>query len=289
MDFAARAVEDTQMGVVVSMVSRKGGVGKTSLCYHLAGVLADDGLRVRLVDLDNQASLSQLLLGPGKVESLRRDETAEACFIGATPAEIELPTPIDGVTIVPAHLQLGVKQDSRIDLRQGDVDITLVDTPPDLVNPVVPSALLTSDFAILPLTPETLAVRSMASVHQALYSVSIAGNPSLVMLGYLINMMQPLKIHTAAELTLRKVHGNRVMDTVIRSLVGFKDAITHSTPISRHDPKSREADSIRQLWAEILARLENASDHLVRLGGPSAPVECAVMEKVVKNEGSSSR
>lgn len=248
------------MGVVISMLSRKGGIGKTSLCYHLAGVMADDGLRVRLVDVDNQASLSQLLLGPEAVENLRPAETVEACFDGATPADIEAATPIDGVTLLPAHLQLGVGRGAQIDLRQNDVDVTLIDTPPDVRNPVIRAALLTANFVISPLVPEALAVQSIVSVHQALYTVSIASNPGLVMLGYLINMRQPLIGHTATENMLRQLHGNMVMDTVVRSLVGFKDSVAHSTPISRHRPKSKEADSIRQLWIEMLARIQAAGE-----------------------------
>ena len=49
---------------VITALNQKGGVGKTSTCYHLAGTLAQAGRRVLLVDNDPQASLTQGFLGP---------------------------------------------------------------------------------------------------------------------------------------------------------------------------------------------------------------------------------
>ena len=49
---------------VITMLNQKGGVGKTSTCYHLAGTLAQQGRRILLVDNDPQASLTQGFWGP---------------------------------------------------------------------------------------------------------------------------------------------------------------------------------------------------------------------------------
>jgi chromosome partitioning protein len=49
----------------VSIINFKGGVGKTTLAFHLATGLARyyDGTRVLLIDVDHQSSLSILCLG----------------------------------------------------------------------------------------------------------------------------------------------------------------------------------------------------------------------------------
>ena len=52
----------------VALCNLKGGVGKTSTTFHLAGTLAKDGRRVLLLDVDPQASLTQGVL------RTRRDE-----------------------------------------------------------------------------------------------------------------------------------------------------------------------------------------------------------------------
>jgi len=43
---------------VISIISTKGGVGKTTTAANLGGLLADAGLRVLLLDLDVQPTLS---------------------------------------------------------------------------------------------------------------------------------------------------------------------------------------------------------------------------------------
>ena len=43
---------------VVSVISTKGGVGKTTVTANLGGLLADAGLKVLFIDLDSQPTLS---------------------------------------------------------------------------------------------------------------------------------------------------------------------------------------------------------------------------------------
>ena len=55
--------------LIASFLNRKGGVGKTSSVFHLAGSYAKSGRRVLVCDLDPQASLSQGYFGPRVVET----------------------------------------------------------------------------------------------------------------------------------------------------------------------------------------------------------------------------
>ncbi len=47
---------------VVSIISTKGGVGKTTTAANLGGFIADAGLRVLLLDLDVQPTLSSYFM-----------------------------------------------------------------------------------------------------------------------------------------------------------------------------------------------------------------------------------
>ena len=44
--------------MITALISRKGGVGKTTTAVNLSAALAAQGFRVLLVDLDSQASAS---------------------------------------------------------------------------------------------------------------------------------------------------------------------------------------------------------------------------------------
>jgi len=54
------------MGVVISFINLKGGVGKTTCCANIAGELARENRKVLVVDADAQANISTLLMGPAR-------------------------------------------------------------------------------------------------------------------------------------------------------------------------------------------------------------------------------
>lgn len=57
----------------IAFFNNKGGVGKTSLVYHLAWMLADRGIRVLAADLDPQANLTSMFLDEDRLEELWPD------------------------------------------------------------------------------------------------------------------------------------------------------------------------------------------------------------------------
>lgn len=250
------------MGVVIAVMARKGGCGKTSLCANLAGHwAAEEQLTVRVVDCDNQANLSQFFLGDEVVENLKADASVEACLAGADPATIERPTGVPGVSIVPARLAFTTDQGFDLNLWGNTADVTLVDTPPDLQNRIIKPIMLTSDFILSPVDPEAFGAASVASVKAAMHGVAMAYNPRLRLLGYVINKRARLKVHATIEDTLRRLEGDTIMKAVIPNRVAFKKAIVARTPITLYDDDDGgdAAESIRNLSTEIFDRIEAIS------------------------------
>ena len=52
----------------IAFFNNKGGVGKTSLVYHLAWMYADLGLSVVAADLDPQANLTSMFLDDDRLD-----------------------------------------------------------------------------------------------------------------------------------------------------------------------------------------------------------------------------
>lgn len=248
------------MGITLCMMSRKGGCGKTSLSIHLAGLWAMEGLKVRLVDLDSQASLSQFFLGSEAVENLRPSETVEAVFGGADPEAVERETRFERITLIPAHLKLRVDRMAELNLRSRKADLTIVDTPPDLTNPMIRAALLTADFVVSPVDPEAFGAQSIVSVQQALHSVAIGFNPRLRLLGFVVNKRERLAVHGVVEDTLRRLHGDMIFGTTIPSLTAFKEAVLAGQPVTHYEEDSKAAVIIKTLAAEVFERIEKAAD-----------------------------
>lgn len=67
----------------IAFFNNKGGVGKTSLIYHLAWMYADLGLQVIAADLDPQANLTAMFLDEERLEALWPDGPHRETVFGA--------------------------------------------------------------------------------------------------------------------------------------------------------------------------------------------------------------
>ncbi|MBK6941731.1 MAG: ParA family protein [Planctomycetes bacterium] len=67
----------------IAFFNNKGGVGKTSLVYHLAWMYADMGVSVIAADLDPQSNLTAMFLGDERLESLWPASRPSSTVFGA--------------------------------------------------------------------------------------------------------------------------------------------------------------------------------------------------------------
>lgn len=67
---------------IIAFFNNKGGVGKTSLVYHLAWMYADLGLRVVAADLDPQANLTAAFLDEDRLANLWGDNPHDDTIFG---------------------------------------------------------------------------------------------------------------------------------------------------------------------------------------------------------------
>ncbi|WP_130905531.1 MULTISPECIES: ParA family protein [unclassified Pseudomonas] len=155
---------------VLSLISTKGGAGKTTIAANLGGLLADSGLRVLLLDLDSQPTLSSYyaLCEPrdaGSYELISQGLTAPEQVITATVIQhLELIVSNDRAGHISTLLMQAA--DGRLRLRnllpafQGRYDVLIVDTQ-GARSVVVEMAFLASDCALCPVPPEMLAAREL--------------------------------------------------------------------------------------------------------------------------------
>lgn len=67
----------------IAFFNNKGGVGKTSLVYHLAWMCADHGIPTLAVDLDPQANLTAMFLDEARLEALWPDDDHPETIYGS--------------------------------------------------------------------------------------------------------------------------------------------------------------------------------------------------------------
>lgn len=143
---------------IVAVAGRKGGAGKTTTAYNLAGALRRRGHRVLLVDLDPQASLTRLLFGEAAAEL----EGIGTRIIAPARGVDGLAQPVcDGIDIFPGDRAIESATFALVDnptapfrLRKllapvRDYDMIILDTPPHL-GFALNIALLAAHLAIFP-------------------------------------------------------------------------------------------------------------------------------------------
>jgi len=100
---------------VLTFFNNKGGVGKTSLVYHLAWMFSELGLRIVAVDLDPQANLTTAFLPEDELEKLwDGDQGAQGA---ATIAKCVEPLTKVGDIAEPCTIEL----DPKLHLVPGDL------------------------------------------------------------------------------------------------------------------------------------------------------------------------
>jgi chromosome partitioning protein len=105
----------------LALFNNKGGVGKTSLAYHLGFMFAELGHRVVFADLDPQANLSSLCATEDRLEAiwnLKPRPTIHGSIDrlkrGVGDVEWLAPEPITSkIVLVPGDLQLSEYIDPR--------------------------------------------------------------------------------------------------------------------------------------------------------------------------------
>ena len=153
----------------VTVVSTKGGVGKTTVAANLGGLLADSGSRVLLIDADVQPTLSsyyplrsQAEGGLFELVALRRtDEVVSATAI----PNLDLVVSNDPAGQLPnvlLHAPDGrLRLKYLLDTFETEYDFILLDTQGSL-SALQDCAVLAADLLLAPLAPELLSAREFS-------------------------------------------------------------------------------------------------------------------------------
>lgn len=183
---------------IVAFFNNKGGVGKTSLVYHLAWMYRDLGLRVLAADFDPQANLTAALLNEDRLEEIWLDEaTANTVFRCVRPllrgigdlVSPELETINEGLHLLVGDLQLSGFEDElsaewsgcldrkersfriisafwrlvQMAIVRCNAEIVLVDLGPNL-GAINRAGLIASDYVVVPLSPDLFSLQGLKNL-----------------------------------------------------------------------------------------------------------------------------
>jgi chromosome partitioning protein len=268
--------------MIVAVVSKKGGVGKTTTAVNLSAALAERGLRVLLTDLDSQGSASVSLgvpresLSPSMADVLLWNTPLREVVRRTTVPRLDLVTASADLTSADQELGLFRQRERRLGAAlepvEPDYDFIFIDCPPG-VGLVPLNALAAADVFVTPMEPHFLAINGLASLLAAAERVRSNHNRRLSLAGILLTQVDYRSRETRRNVDLiRREYGELVFGVEVRVNIRLAEAPAASQTIFQYDQHATGATAYRLVAEELLLRIE----HLARR--PAGPLLAAAPE-----------
>ncbi len=186
----------------IAFFNNQGGVGKTSMVYHLSWMLREMGHKVLAVDLDPQSNLTSIFLDDSKLEKLWPDGKHPGTILGGVEplieslGDIQAPAPIsidDNLSIIAGDLGLSAFEDRLSEAwskclddkpqiagdgfrvvtafyrlmesaaKQCGSDLVLIDVGPN-IGAMNRAALVAADFVVIPLGADLFSLQGLRNL-----------------------------------------------------------------------------------------------------------------------------
>lgn len=182
----------------IAFFNNKGGVGKTSLVYHLAWMYADLGVQVVAADLDPQANLTAMFVDDDRIEGLWPDDSHSRTIYGAIQPLLEGTGDVgaphvediaENVGLVVGDLALSAAEDELSSqwpdcldrkprafrvlsalwrviedaARQREARLVLLDVAPNL-GAINRAALISAEHVVIPLAPDLYSLQGLRNL-----------------------------------------------------------------------------------------------------------------------------
>lgn len=252
------------MGKIIALANQKGGVGKTTTAINLAASLATLEKKVLVIDADPQANASS---GLG-IDIREIENSIYECLINkATPADAIHSTCIEGLDIIPSHIDLVGAEIEMLDLPNREkimrevlaevknkYDYILIDCSPSL-GLITVNSLTAADSVIIPVQCEYFALEGISKLLNTIKIIKSNLNPSLDIEGFLLTMFNSrLRLSNQVYNEVKKHFRELVFETVIVRNTRLGEAPSMGIPVIMYDAESTGAKNYLSLAQEIIKR-----------------------------------
>jgi len=259
---------------ILTVINRKGGAGKSTTTLNLAGALTEAGLRVLVVDLDPQASLTRLLSdrpveGGQAIGACIRTPGLDAVgLIRATDAGIDLlpgDRTIESVALGSYDNPGAFKRLRRALVAIPGYDAILLDTPPAL-GFAVTSAMLAAGWAVLPTALAQQDLDALLDTLGALDELEADGEICCKKLAIVPNAYRGgTTIDRHGVQLLRQEFGDLVADPIPLA-EAIRRALSERRPVTASEPKAAAAEAYRTLARRVVAAVGGRVEEAQRVG-----------------------
>uniref|UniRef100_A0A7C5URV7 ParA family protein n=1 Tax=candidate division CPR3 bacterium TaxID=2268181 RepID=A0A7C5URV7_UNCC3 len=249
--------------VKIAVTNQKGGVGKTTITFHLLHLFANDGKKVIAVDTDPQGNLTSCFL-----DEIPSESNIKRIFEDTIPKSINVAQNIDliGSNISLSKYEADAKFANFFRLREllesssikDTYDVAIIDTPPSL-GLFTSNALISSNYVIIPLDTSKFALLGLEDLMDSVEKVRKSTGSTIKVLGILFSMTQErLVYYKRLREELEKKYKDYLFTVNIPQTVLLKEAISSKRPIFEIYPEHKASVAFKELYEEIKSRMKNA-------------------------------
>jgi chromosome partitioning protein len=259
---------------VWTIANQKGGVGKTTTAVALAGIAAEAGERVLLIDMDPHGSLTAYFrMNPDHLDAstyslFEQRKNLSLDIIG----QLLVPTGHSGIQLMPASVQLATLERQAIGEGMGlvlkkalaivadDFDKVMIDCPPQL-GVLLVNALAACERIIIPVQTEFLAIKGLDRI---LNTLNMMGRSRKTIFPHTIVPVmfdRRTQASVSSLRVLRNQYGENVWPGRIPIDTRLRDASKAGIPPSAYDASTHSVDAYRSLYKylNVEQRMEQVS------------------------------
>mgnify|MGYP000125438792 CR=1 FL=1 len=248
------------MTKIIAFINHKGGVGKTTVCAHLAYSLAHHHQkRVLAIDFDTQANLTEILGAidaPRTVTDVLNGESAASCVYNA-----------NGVSVLASSIELANTEyeltanntQNALKAVLGDVvqqyDFVLIDCPPSLGMLTMNAMQSATDVCVVS-NAEYLSLRGMTNIVTVVEQMRLY-NTALELSGVVISHYDTRKsVNREVLEQLRETFQDRVITPPVRSAVAVVEASSHGGTVFQIRPNADVVNDFQALTTSFIKHYE---------------------------------
>lgn len=250
------------MAKTIAIANHKGGVGKTTTAVSIGAVLASEGYRVLLVDLDAQANLTTSMTNQEPQETIYTAlRSKDKLPIMEIKPNLHLcPSSLD---LAGIELELASAMSREYILKDllepvaSQYDFILLDCAPSLGLLTI-NAFVASDEVLIPISAEPLPYKGLSKIEQFIAMTKKRLNPSLRLSGILFTRWERSNVATTIEEAARYRYGDIVYKVKIRKNVAIPEATLKGEDIVTYAPSSNGAQDYLEATKEFIEKQSNS-------------------------------